>query len=117
MRKESMRQRMRQAIGASLLMVAASSASAVDINRAGAEELAAQLSNIGLAKARAIVAYRKQNGMFRTVDELQNVDGIGLLTLEANRDKITLGGSGGASGAPAANRPETRKTPRGGTMH
>ena len=55
--------------------------------------------------------------MFRTVDELQNVDGIGLLTLEANRDKITLGGSGGAAGAPAANRPETRKTPRGGTMH
>lgn len=48
----------------------------IDINSASAERLTA-LPGIGLKKAKAIVAYRKQNGKFKSVKELSNVKGIG----------------------------------------
>ena len=47
----------------------------IDINRATAKELD-QLPGIGEVKAEAIVAYRNQNGPFRSVDDLLLVDGI-----------------------------------------
>lgn len=62
----------------------------VNINRAGAEELAEKLSGIGPAKSRAIVDYRKSHGPFKTVDELINVKGIGPRTLEKNRAQLTV---------------------------
>ncbi|HEB98652.1 MAG TPA: helix-hairpin-helix domain-containing protein [Thiotrichales bacterium] len=61
----------------------------VDINTASAEELAEALQGVGPSKAEAIVAYRKQNGPFRSVDELVEVKGIGEATIEANRDRLT----------------------------
>ena len=62
----------------------------VDINRAGAEELAEKLSGIGPAKSQAIVDYRESHGPFKTVDELINVKGIGPRTLEKNRPQLTV---------------------------
>jgi len=47
----------------------------LDINRASAKDLE-QLPGIGAVKAEAIVAYRNQNGPFRSVDDLLLVDGI-----------------------------------------
>ena len=38
----------------------------------------------------AIVAYRKKNGAFKHADELVNIKGIGLKTVERNRDNIQL---------------------------
>ena len=49
---------------------------AVNINTATAAELEA-LPGIGPAKAKAIVAYRQQNGQFKTVEDLKKVKGIG----------------------------------------
>lgn len=49
---------------------------AVNINTASETELTA-LPGVGPAKAKAIVAYRKQHGQFKTLDELKNVKGIG----------------------------------------
>ena len=92
------------AVGA--LLAACVPAWAVDINHAGAEEIARQLHNIGLMKAHAIVAYRKQHGMFKTVDDLQKIEGIGPRTVEMNRGKITIGTAGrnkaAGSGAEAS---------------
>jgi len=48
----------------------------IDINNASADELAT-LPGIGTKKAIAIVAYRKLNGKFASVEELVNVKGIG----------------------------------------
>ncbi|MEI2690791.1 MAG: helix-hairpin-helix domain-containing protein [Anaerolineae bacterium] len=62
----------------------------IDINRAGVEELD-QLPGIGPVTAQAIVAYRTANGPFRTVEEIVNVKGIGLATLEKLRALITVG--------------------------
>lgn len=63
----------------------------VDINRADAATLSAELSGIGPAKAEAIVAWRQANGPFRSIDQLAEVKGIGLASVERIRDRITLG--------------------------
>lgn len=63
---------------------------AVDINNAEVEEIAAELINVGPAVARRIVEYRNIHGAFRTADDLQNVSGIGMKTVEMNRDKIEI---------------------------
>lgn len=66
--------------------------SSVDINEADARTLAAVLDGVGVVKAEAIVRYREMHGGFATVEELANVTGIGLSTLDRNQGRITLGG-------------------------
>lgn len=61
----------------------------VDINRAEAWLLDA-LPNIGPSRAQAIIDYREENGPFRSIDEITNVDGIGTATFEQIRDLITV---------------------------
>ncbi len=65
----------------------------VNINTATADELATSLVGIGMSKAEAIVAYRSTNGAFKHADELVNIKGIGLKTVERNRDNILLASS------------------------
>jgi len=79
------------ALGALLLAGSAVAADKVDINTADAAQLEKVLVGIGPAKAEAIVQYRKANGPFKSVDELALVKGIGLKTVERNRDLITVG--------------------------
>lgn len=62
----------------------------VNINTATAEQLAEALNGVGQARAEAIVAYREEHGPFMHIDELVNVTGIGLATLDRNRDRIVL---------------------------
>lgn len=61
----------------------------VNLNQASAKELQT-LPGIGPALAAAILAYRDEKGKFQTIEELQNVPGIGTKTLEKLRDKITV---------------------------
>ena len=53
----------------------------LNINTASAEELQT-LPNIGETTAQRIIDYRTQHGDFSSVDDLQNVRGIGEKTLE-----------------------------------
>ncbi|AGI09004.1 helix-hairpin-helix domain-containing protein [Xanthomonas citri pv. citri] len=69
----------------------------VDINTASAEELDKVLVNVGRSKAEAIVEHRQANGPFKSAEELALVKGIGLKTVERNRDLIEVG----ATMAPA----------------
>lgn len=62
----------------------------VNINQAGAEELAEKLSGIGPAKAKAILMYRDLHGPFKSVDELIKVKGIGPRTLEKIRLQLVV---------------------------
>jgi competence protein ComEA len=62
----------------------------VNINTADAATLAGALRGIGLKKAEAIVAYRGENGPFKSVDDLVNVKGIGERTLEQLRPLVSL---------------------------
>jgi len=63
----------------------------VDINSAGAEQLAAMLEGVGESRAQAIVEYREDNGDFARVEDLTEVSGIGSVTLENNRELLTVG--------------------------
>ncbi len=76
---------------------AAWAAEPVNVNTATAEEIAANLKGIGLSKAKLIVAYREANGSFLHVDELVNVKGIGIKTIDQNRDMILLGNESGSA--------------------
>ncbi len=62
----------------------------VNINTADAEILSSELSGIGQSKAEAIVSYRQQHGPYKNVEDLSNVKGIGMATIEKNKAKITL---------------------------
>ena len=64
----------------------------IDINTADAAALQT-LPGIGKTKAEAIIAHREANGLFATVDDLQNVKGIGEKTLEKLKEQITVGAS------------------------
>lgn len=61
----------------------------VNINTATQAELEL-LPRIGPATAQAIIAYREQNGPFRSVDDLQKVPGIGPATLAELKPLITV---------------------------
>jgi competence protein ComEA len=77
-------------LAASLLSAACWAAEPVNVNSASAEQISENLKGIGLSKAQAIVAYREANGSFLHVDELVNVKGIGIKTVDQNRDLILL---------------------------
>jgi competence protein ComEA len=78
----------------------------VNVNTADAATIDRVLLNVGPAKAEAIVAYRKANGAYRSAEQLAMVKGIGLKTVEKNRDRIVLG-----AGRPAA-KPAARPAPK-----
>ncbi len=63
----------------------------VDINKATLKELA-KVKGISPAKAKAIIAYRKKNGDFKTLDDLKNVKGFKKLNdgqLKQIQDQLT----------------------------
>ena len=80
----------------------ASAADKVDINSADAAQLEQVLVGVGPAKAEAIVEHRKANGPFKSADELALVKGIGLKTVEKNRDRIVVGAARPAAARPGA---------------
>jgi len=84
-----------------LLALPALAAEKVNINTADAAALDRVLIGVGPAKAAAIVEYRKANGPFKSAEELAMVKGIGLSTVEQNRDRIELR-AGAAQAKPAA---------------
>jgi competence protein ComEA len=62
----------------------------VNINTATAEMLSTQLKGIGKAKAAAIIEWRETNGKFSSLDDLDEVKGIGAGIIEKNKDKIVF---------------------------
>jgi competence protein ComEA len=74
---------------------------AVNINSANVEQLAS-LNGIGESKAAAIIAWRQANGPFRSVEQLAEVKGVGLKTVEKNRERLTIGGTSAPAKAVAA---------------
>ena len=55
--------------------------------------IAKELDGVGISRAQAIVDYREKNGVFKSVEELRKVKGIGAKTLEQNRSNIRLDGA------------------------
>ncbi len=73
-----------------LLFSSAAFAGKININNASAEQIASAMTGIGESKAKAIVEYRSSHGKFKSVQDLENVDGIGSKTVEKNKEKVSL---------------------------
>lgn len=65
------------------------SSAKVNLNTATVVELQ-QLSGIGEAKAKAIIAYRKKQGGFKNIEELKQVKGIGDALFQKNKARLAL---------------------------
>ena len=72
------------------MFYAGAALAAVNINTADVSSLAA-LDGIGPVKAKAIVAYRKAHGDFKSVDKLADVKGVGSKTVDKLREEATVG--------------------------
>lgn len=70
-------------------LVAVAWAGALDVNAAGADELA-QVPGLGPVKAAAIVAYRQQHGAFARWEDLDEVPGMGSASLAALRPFLVV---------------------------
>lgn len=64
-------------------------AKAININTAG-ESALTTLSGIGETRAKAIIAYREENGPFKKIEDIKNVSGIGDASFEKLKDYITV---------------------------
>ena len=65
---------------------------AVNINTATKEELTS-IQGIGDKTAQAIIDYRKKHGEFKSIDDLEKVEGIGPATLKRIRGRISVSGA------------------------
>lgn len=73
------------------MLVAQCAWAVVNINTAPQAELE-KLQGIGPAKAKAIVEDRAKNGVFKNIDELKRVKGIGEATFDKLKGDITVTG-------------------------
>lgn len=73
---------------------------AVDINTATQSQLES-LSGVGPKKAQAIIEYRKKNGAFKSVNDLDKVPGFGAKTVDKLKKDIIVGNAkAAAAGKP-----------------
>lgn len=61
----------------------------ISLNNASKEELMT-LNGIGESKANAIIEYRNNNGLFKQIEDITNVKGIGNSVYEKIKDRLTL---------------------------
>ena len=85
----------------SALSFSISAWAAVDLNTASQAELET-VKGIGPAKAKAIIEFRKKNGDFRSVNDLDKVPGFGKKTLDMVKKDITVGNATAAAAGKTA---------------
>lgn len=68
----------------------------IDLNRSSEVDLQ-MLPGVGVVMAKKIIDYRRKNGYFQTIDELNNVVGVGPKRLERWRPLLFVGQGKGTS--------------------
>lgn len=64
-------------------------AAVVNVNKASLEQLVT-LRGVGEKKARAILAWRREHGPFNSLEQFEEVPGIGPAMIEQNRARIVF---------------------------
>lgn len=77
-------------LAACLLIPTLLFAEAININTADKDALMSAIKGVGEKRAEAIIAYREQNGPFKSIEELAEVRGIGASIVEANMDNLSI---------------------------
>ncbi len=77
-------------LAACLLIPTLLFAETVNINTADKDTLMTAIKGVGEKRAEAIIAYREQNGPFKSIEELAEVRGIGASIVEANMDNLSI---------------------------
>ncbi len=62
----------------------------VNINSASAEILDKNLKYIGPNTAKRIVEFREEHGMFKSVEDMTEVRGVGMQVIKANRERLSI---------------------------
>lgn len=103
--------------GAVLFLASAAFADhSININTADKDALVT-LTGIGEVKAQAIIDYRATYGPYASIEDIQNVSGIGPATYDSIKDHITVQGGNSAapspspSPTPSATPPQTSPSP------
>ena len=65
-------------------------AEAININTADKDALMSAIKGVGEKRAEAIIAYREQNGPFKSIEELTEVRGLGASIVEKNMDNLSV---------------------------
>ncbi len=73
-----------------LLIPALLFAETVNINTADKDSLMMSIKGVGETRAEAIIAYREQNGAFKSVEELAEVRGVGASIVDKNMDNLSV---------------------------
>jgi competence protein ComEA len=61
----------------------------INVNSADLEELQS-LKGVGVAKAKAIIVFRENNGKFTSIDQMTQVSGLGESFVEQNKSKVSF---------------------------
>jgi competence protein ComEA len=61
----------------------------ININTADKEALMSVITGVGEKKAEAIIAYREENGPFKSIDELTNIKGVGQGMVDKHREMLS----------------------------
>lgn len=83
----------------------------VNVNTATAEELQS-LNGIGPVRAQLIIDYRRENGPFKSIDDLRKIPELRGSVAEGLKGRITYTGPTKISGAETDNKSESRKAER-----
>lgn len=75
---------------AALIISTSAFAGLVNINKADALTIQKNLKGVGKVKAEAIVKYRKKHGLFKKVEDIVKVKGIGPKLLKKNLKDLSL---------------------------
>lgn len=90
------------------LTLSFSAFAAVNINTASQAELQT-LNGIGASKASAIIKYRKENGNFKSVNDLGNIKGIGPKIIKKIGKNATVSGKTTVAPAKQTSPKKTKK--------
>lgn len=83
----------------------------VNVNTATAEELQT-LNGIGPVRAQLIIDYRRENGPFKSIDDLRKIPELRGAVAEGLKGRITYSGPTKIPGAEPDNKSESRKAER-----